>query len=292
MTVAALLSDARSALDRAGVASAEWDAERLLRHVLGWDRAALLARADAPVPPEEEARFRALIEERGRRVPLQHLVGVQAFWKHEFVVGPDVLVPRPETETLVEASLELVWRVVRPVIVDVGTGSGCIALSLAMERQDATVHAVDVSKPALAVARENARLLGLEPRVEFHHGDLLAPVLDLAGRIDLVVSNPPYVETRERDGLEPEVRDHDPAEALFPPQGALALYRRLAREAAGCLRPGGWLAVEVPSPASASVSALFASHHFEDIHVLRDLAGLERVVHGRLSGTGAPSALG
>jgi release factor glutamine methyltransferase len=292
MTVAALLSDARSALDSAGVPSADWDAERLLRHVLGWDRAALIARPDATVPPEEEARFRALVERRRRRVPLQHLVGRQAFWKHEFLVSPDVLVPRPETEALVEASLELVWRVERPVIVDVGTGSGCIALSLAQEREDATVHAVDVSQAALAVARENARLLGLERRVEFHHGDLLAPVEELAGRIDLVVGNPPYLEPGERDGLEPEVRDHDPAEALFPPEGTLALYGRLTGEAAGCLRPGGWLAVEVPPPASGSVSALFASHRFEDIHVLRDLAGRERVVHGRLSGTGAPSALG
>ena len=191
---AALVKDAAATLAAAGVPAPEWDAERLLRHVLGWDRAALVANPDRVVPEPEAERFRALVRRRASREPLQYILGTQAFWKHEFLVTPAVLIPRPETELLVETSLELLKDVERPLIVDVGTGSGCIALSLAAERPDAEVHAIDISAPALAVARENARRLGLEGRVAFHHGDLLEPVAHLAGRIDLVVSNPPYVD--------------------------------------------------------------------------------------------------
>ena len=291
MTVAALLSEASVALGAAGVGSSDWDAERLLRHVLGWDRAALIARPDAEIAPVDEARFRSLVQERAHRVPLQHLVGRQAFWKHEFVVSPDVLIPRPETELLVETSLDLLRRVARPLIVDVGTGSGCIGLSLAAEREDAFVHAVDLSEAALAVARENARLLGLELRVAFHQGDLLAPVTALAGRVDLVVSNPPYVDLADREGLAPEVRDHDPSVALFAPGGPLAVYRRLAEEAPRVLRPGGSLAVEVSPALVRPVTTLLAENLFERIGVLRDLAGGARVVHARLAEAPDPSAL-
>jgi release factor glutamine methyltransferase len=291
MTVASLLSEAKTALGAAGVPSADWDAELLLRHVLGWDRAALLARPEAAIAKDDETRFRELVGERARRVPLQHLVGRQAFWKHEFVVSPDVLVPRPETELLVETALELVWRAERPVIVDVGTGSGCIGLSLAKEREDAFVHAVDVSAAALAVARENARLLGVEARVVFHHGDFLAPVAELAGRLDLVVSNPPYVDPADRDALAPEVRDHDPAVALFAPDGAVPVYRRLAGEAARLLRPGGGLAVEVPPQAATKVATLLTESGFSGPRVLPDLAGRARVVHARLAEAPGRSAL-
>jgi release factor glutamine methyltransferase len=245
MTAVALLREATAALREAGVVAAEWDAERLLRHVLGWERAALLSRPEAEIAPESEARFRSLVTERARRVPLQHLVGSQAFWRHDFLVGPDVLVPRPETELLVELALERLGAIAQPLLVDVGTGSGCIALSLAHERPDATVHATDLSEAALAVARENARRLGLETRVQFHLGDLLDPVAHLSGRVDLVVSNPPYVSAEERDALAPEVREHEPAIALFAPERGLGVYRRLAGAAASVLRPGGTLLLEL-----------------------------------------------
>ena len=155
--------------------------------------------------------------ERARRVPLQQLVGTQAFWRHEFKVTRDVLTPRPETELLVEASLEVLRDTARPLIVDVGTGSGCIALSLAAERPDARVHATDVSPAALAVARENARRLGLADRVSFHEGDLLQPLASQFGAIDLVVSNPPYVDERERGHARPgSARPRAGARALRP----------------------------------------------------------------------------
>src|SRR5512135_1683988 len=171
MTAAALLEDAAAALSAAGVSSPERDAERLLRHVLGWGRATLVANPDRPVPAREADRFRSLVARRAAREPLQYIVGTQAFWKHDFLVTPAVLIPRPETELLVETSLELLQGVDRPVVVDVGTGSGCIALSIAAERADAEVHATDISAAALEVARENARRLGLEGRVRFHHGN-------------------------------------------------------------------------------------------------------------------------
>ncbi len=191
MTVQGALREAGERLRSAGVDSPEHDAEVLLLHVLGWDRGRLLADGPQSMPPDAETSYRELVEERARRRPLQHLVGSQWFWKHEFLVTPDVLVPRPETERLVEVGLDLLREVERPRIVDVGTGSGCIALSLAAERPDAEVHATDISGPALAVARENALRIGLEARVAFHLGDLLEPMTHLAGRVDLVVSNPP-----------------------------------------------------------------------------------------------------
>jgi release factor glutamine methyltransferase len=282
MTAAALLADAAATLAAAGVAAPEWDAERLLRHVLGGDRAALVASPAAEVPAETEARFRALVARRAARVPLQHIVGTQAFWKHDFLVTPDVLVPRPETELLVEASLELLHGVERPVVVDVGTGSGCIAISLAFERPDAEVHATDISEPALMVARENARRLNLERRVAFHRGHLLEPVSGLEGRVDLVVSNPPYVDPADREELAPEVRDHEPAEALFPPGDALSVYRRLVPGSAALLRAGGALAVEISPFIPGDVVGLFTEAGFPEPAVRPDLAGLPRVVLGRL----------
>jgi release factor glutamine methyltransferase len=278
MTAAALLRAAAGELQAAGVASPDWDAERLLRHVTGWDRAALVANPDAPVADDVAARLRELVARRAARVPLQHLVGTQAFWRHELLVTPDVLIPRPETEVLVETALGLLRDVERPIVVDVGTGSGCIALSIAAEREDAEVHAIDLSEPALAVARENARRLGLEGRVAVHHGDLLAPASSLSGRIDLIVSNPPYVDPADRDTLAPEVRDHEPALALFPPGDALSVYRRLAPDAVALLRPGGWLAVEVGHGQAAAVAAILEAAGLVPRSPVEDLQGIERVV--------------
>ena len=281
MTVAELLEEAARDMRDKGVPAPEWDAERLLRHVLGCNRASLIASPGATVAAEAERAFRGLVAERAKRVPLQQLTGLQAFWRHEFRVTPDVLIPRPETELLVETALELLRGVDGPLIVDVGTGSGCIALSLAAERPDACVHATDVSAPALDVARDNARRLGLEGRVAFHLGQILEPVNGLEGKIDFVVSNPPYVDASERDGLAPEVRDHEPEIALFPPSDALSVYRRLVPVACVWLRPGGFLAVEIAPTLVDAVTDLFVGAGFEDVRVANDLAGRARLVRGR-----------
>ena len=281
MTVAELLAEAARELQQHGVLAPEWDAERLLRHVLGCDRATILASPSAAVAAEPERAFRGLVAERAKRVPLQHLTGSQAFWKHEFRVTPDVLIPRPETELLVETALELLRGSERPLIVDVGTGSGCIALSLASERPDAELHATEISAPALEVARENARRLGLEGRVAFHLSLLLEPVSGLEERVDLVVSNPPYVGPTERDALAPEVRDHEPALALFPPGDALSVYRRLVPAAFEWLRPGGFLIVEIAPTLADAVSGLLAEAGFADVRLANDLAGRARLARGR-----------
>jgi len=281
MTATTLLAEAGGVLAAAGVPSPDRDAERLLRHVLGWDRAALLANPDRAVGEEEAELFRALVQRRAAREPLQHILGTQAFWKHDFLVTPAVLIPRPETELLVETGLELLRGVKRPLVVDVGTGSGCIALSLAAERPDAEVHGTDVSGPALDVARENARRLELESRVIFHEGDLLEPVAHLAGRVDLVVSNPPYVDPAVRTSLAPEVRDHDPALALHPPDGVLSMYHRLAEGALHTLRPGGWLAVELGQGLAEPVEAVCRTAGLTPSKPGLDLAGIPRTLTAR-----------
>jgi release factor glutamine methyltransferase len=278
MTAAALVAEAARILAAAGVEAPEWDAERLLRHVLGWDRARLLASPTHPVTASDEERFRLLLARRASREPLQYILGTQAFWKHDFLVTPAVLIPRPETELLVETSLDLLKDVERPLVVDVGTGSGCIALSLAVERPDAEVHATDISEPALTVARENARRLGLEGRVTFHHGDLLEPVARLAGRVDLVVSNPPNVDPADRGALAPEVRDHEPSTALFPDEGPLGVYGRLAAAASRHLRPRGWLVLEMGASLAEGVAKACAGAGLEVQPPLIDLAHLPRVI--------------
>lgn len=278
-TADALVADAAARLTAAGVPDAAQDAERLLRHVLGWDRARLLTDGGSVVAAADAQRFRWLVGLRAARRPLQHLVGTQAFWRHEFAVTPDVLIPRPETEILVEAALARLAGVPRPVVADVGTGSGCIALSVAAELAAAELHAVDVSEPALAVARANARQLGLEARVQFHRGDLLAPVRGL--RFDAILSNPPYVDPADAPGLLPEVRDHEPALALFPPGDAYAVYRRLIPEAVPCLRPGGWLLLEVGQGMADMVAGLCTQAGLTVEAVLPDLQGIPRTVVAR-----------
>jgi len=281
MTVSQALRQAEQRLREAGVPDPALDDERLLRHVLGWDRAAVITRAADALPAPEQKRFFSLVDERAGRRPLQHLTGTQAFWRHDFVVSADVLIPRPETETLVEAALEAMRDVAAPVVVDVGTGSGCVALSLAAERVDAVVHAVDASAAALAVAAENARRLGLPGRVEFHEGDLLEPVARLRGAVHLVVSNPPYVDPSEIPSLAFEVRDHEPRSALVAPQPPYGIYERLAAQAVETLRPGGRLLVEVGRGMADGVAARLVAAGLVGIETRPDLAGVARVVSGR-----------
>jgi release factor glutamine methyltransferase len=273
-----LLSRAREQLARAGVADDDLDAELLLRHVTGWDRAALLAQLDRDVATAEAEAFDAAVARRAAREPLQYVTGLQWFWKSEFVVSPAVLIPRPETEGLVELALQLLRDVRDPVVTDVGTGSGCIAVSLALERPDAAVHATDVSRAALDVAAQNARRLGA--RVHFHEADLLAGAASWAPACDLILSNPPYVD-RSDPRLMPEVRDHEPAVALFPPGDALFYFRRLARDAAPYLTPGGGIAFEVGAGQAAAVSDLLRAEGYEHIAAHDDLRGIPRVLGAR-----------
>lgn len=283
MTVSEALHDAARALRAAGVPDAVHDAELLLRHALGWDAAALVARAREGLDGSALQRLRALVAERSRRVPLQHLVGSVEFWRREFLVSPAALIPRPETELLVETALEQLTGRRSPVVVDVGTGTGCVALSIAADRPDAQVHAVEVSPEAVALARDNARRLGLAERVAFHQGDLLAPVADLAGRVHLVVSNPPYLDATEIEQLAPEVRDHEPRLALLPPDGdRYSIYRRLAPQAARLLKPDGGLLLEIGLGMDASVRLICEAAGLRVERAAPDLQEIPRVLiaHG------------
>jgi release factor glutamine methyltransferase len=261
-----------------GVPNAALDAELLLRHVMGWDRATLLAETKTEIGEQAAARYFALVDERASRRPLQHLTGIQAFWRHKFRVTPDVLIPRPETEILVETALGLLRQMPNPLMVEVGTGSGCIALSLAMELPNAEIHATEISLAALAVAEDNARRLGLADRVSFHLGDLLVPVADLAGRLDMVVSNPPYVDPADRVSLAPEVRDHEPALALFPGGDAYAVYRRLVPQAMRLLRPGGRLLLEIGQGMSQGVEPICRETGLTVETVIPDLQSIPRAL--------------
>jgi release factor glutamine methyltransferase len=279
--VASLARQGSAVLRASGVPSAERDAEVLLAHALGEEPARLHARPDAAVTEEVEARFRELLARRGARVPLQYLTGIQEFWSLRFRVTPAVLIPRPETEGLVEAFLRLLDRP-EPLVADVGTGSGCLAVAVVHEVPGATVHAVDDSEEALAVARENAVAHGVEGRIVFHRGDLVGPLLTagLPGRVDAILSNPPYVGEEEMTTLEPEVALHEPRRALTPGRDALLIHRRLAREAASILKPGGHLIVEIGAGQEGSLRALYAGG-LEVIEVRPDLAGIPRVLVAR-----------
>lgn len=276
MTVAEALARAASRLAGAGVTAARLDADLLLRHVTGWDAAAVLVRASECLSVASGDAFDRLVEERARRRPLQHLTGVAHFWRHEFRVTPDVLIPRPETEHLVEAALEWLSSRERPVVADVGTGSGCIALSIAAERPEVIVHAIDLSPAALAIARENAARLRMEDRVRFWEGDLLAPLADQ--KLDMILSNPPYVDADEVPTLAPEVRDHEPRMALVPPGERFTVYRRLARESLAALKPGGVLMVEIGRGMEDGVCRIVQDAGLEVERVIPDLQSIPRVV--------------
>ena len=263
-----------------GIETPRLDAELLLASALGSDRLRLYVDFDRPVNEAERAVYRDLVRRRaGRRVPVAQLLGRREFWSLPLVVTPDVLVPRPETETLVAAALErLADRGAARRVLDVGTGSGAVALALASELPGARVVATDVSEAALEVARSNARALGLAERVSFALGDLFAPV---AGqRFDLLVSNPPYLGERQRATLAPEL-SHEPEGALFAGEDGLAVLRRLVEGAAGALEPGGALAFELAPQQAPVVVDWCRAAGLLDVRVHRDLAKLPRVVSGR-----------
>jgi release factor glutamine methyltransferase len=271
---AEVLRRATRYLDRHGVDSPETTAEVLLMQVLETDRAGLYTR-ERGLDAREARMFGRAICQRCTGVPVQHLTGRQGFRRIVVEVRPGVFVPRPETELLVEHTLSALADVSDPVIVDAGTGTGAIALSIKDERPDAAVFATDLSPEAVELARANANRLGLE--VSVLEGDLLSPLPgDLRGRVDLVVSNPPYLSEGELDGLPPEVRA-DPQLALV---GDLEPYRRLAAEMPGWLRAGGALAVEIDARRGEDVVRILGAV-FAEVRVEPDLAGRDRVVVAR-----------
>ena len=279
-------------LRASGSRSPRLDAELLLATVLGVDRTGLFRQPERALALEEAERFDAFVARREALEPVAYIRGLRAFRTLELEVTPAVLIPRPETETLVDVALELLDGAsppgpFAPLVLDVGTGSGCIALALAAENPYVRVVASDVDEAALAVARRNAARLGLERRLVLVRSDLLADLpTDL--RFDLVLSNPPYIPAAEYEALEPNVHDFEPRLALYGGADGLDVYRRLVPAAAARLRRGGALAVEVGAGQAAAVAELFAAAGgFAAAEQRLDLGGVPRVVSARRVGAAA-----
>lgn len=276
MTLGETLKNAVAELAGAGVGSPRMNAEVLLMFVLACDRAYLYAHPERELTAGEQARYRQALEERARGVPSQYITGHQEFWGLDLIVTPAVLIPRPETEHLVEAVLDLARPLPRPRIADVGTGSGCVALALAHELAHAEIHAAELSPAALEVARANAARLNLEGRVRFHQADLLEGV---PGEFDIIASNPPYVGESEADKVQREVRKFEPQMAVFAGAEGLDTIRRLIPQARQCLHPGGWLAMEIGFSQEEKVRALLGE--WNEVHSIPDLQGIPRVMLAR-----------
>jgi len=279
------LRDAIALLEENRVGSPRMNAEVLLMFVLGCDRAYLYAHPERELSDDEQARYEEALEQRARGIPAQYITGHQEFWGLDFIVSPAVLIPRPETEHLVEAVLEISrglphpvspkageTRVGHPRIADVGTGSGCVALALASELPQAEIHATEISEDALEIARANAARLGFERRVTFHCTDLLAGI---DGQFDIIASNPPYVGESEYDKVQLEVRKFEPRCAVFAGPDGMDMIRRLAWQARTLLEPGGILAMEIGYSQEAAVRDVLCD--WRDVHTIPDLQGIPRV---------------
>jgi release factor glutamine methyltransferase len=267
-----------------GIDSPRLTIEELLGHVLACSRIQLYMDLQRPLEAGELTRLRALVERRDARIPLQHLLGSSEFRGRRFAVDRRALIPRPETELLVEACLEELPTEREAVALELGPGSGIIAISLLAERTTLRMVAVELSAEAAALARENVEQLGVADRLDLREGDLFAP-LHASERFDLIVSNPPYVDSATISTLEPEVRDHDPHLALDGGARGLEVIARIVAEAGQWLVPGGLLALEIGDDQGNAVKALLAEARFEDIRIKKDYAELDRLAFGRKGAT-------
>ncbi len=284
MTYRECYEAARRLLAGSGIEEGDLDARLLLEFVCGTDRNTLLAHGDREVSGEEGERLERLLERRAAHVPLQHLTGTQNFMGLDFLVNEHVLIPRQDTEILVEEVLKDLHDGMR--ILDLGTGSGCILISLLHFSNDCEGVGVDISPEALKVAEENARRL-LRQKVLFLQGDLFEPVAPLeseTGRFDLIVSNPPYIPTDVIPTLMEEVREHEPWTALDGSGDGLVFYRRILADCGGYLVRGGKLYFEIGYDQGPAVSAMMAEAGFREVEVVQDYGGLDRVVFGTYLG--------
>lgn len=268
-------------LERRGDPHPRRSAEWLLSAATGLSRVELYAYHDRPLAPEERDRYRALVATRAEGMPLQYVTGEMPFRHLVIKVEPGVFIPRPETEVLVDVALGLVGDADAPLVLDLCTGSGCVAVSIAAEREKARVWATDLDDGAVGVARANALRAGVADRVEVLHGDLFDPVPpELLGRVDLVVSNPPYVPSADLPALPDEVLGFEPVRALDGGPDGLDVVRRIAEEAFAWLAPSGALALEVDSR-RADDAARLLERVYDGVTITRDLTGRDRIVSGR-----------
>lgn len=270
---------ATNQLERAQIESARFEAQLLLALALNVSRVSVIAQT-YPCPSSEQWQaFANLVQERCRHTPLAYLRGSQEFYGLTFTVTPDVLIPRPETELLVEFALEMLQAIPDrqpPIITDVGAGSGCIGIAILANNPGARALSLDISAPALAIARNNAQQNGVSDRIRFVRSDLISGVG--RGTIDILVSNPPYIPDGEIPILQPEVRDFEPRLALEGGPDGLAPHRRLAANARHVLRPHGWIATEVALGQAAAVAAIFHGAGLHRVTTRQDLMGIDRIV--------------
>lgn len=293
------LNQAVARLTAEKVPSPRMNAELLLMFTLGCERSHLFAHPERKLTADEQSRYDAALAERSRGVPAQYITGHQEFWGMDLIVSPAVLIPRPETEHVIEVVLQLLGSDLRPPpsahmgrasppsggmkprlrMVDVGTGSGAIALALGKEVPEAEIDATDISLPALEIARANAARHQLEKRIHFHHTDLIE---GLGGNFDFVVSNPPYVGESEQDTVQLEVRKFEPRSAVFAGPSGAEVIARLVPQARAALRPGGWLVMEISGAIVDRVRGLLEA--WEQVEVIPDLQAIPRVVRARKGG--------
>jgi release factor glutamine methyltransferase len=278
LTVAEALKEGARKLERAGLPDPRRDAALLLRHLLGLDAAQFFLRADHRIAHEELRAYMSLIGRRASGEPMQYITGHQEFYGLDFIVTRDVLIPRPETELIVEKVIQLAGGLPGQLIVDVGTGSGCIAIALAKNLPGARLIATDISEAALELARLNAERHSV--RIEFFCGDLMEPLshLHLEGSVDFIASNPPYIPLSEPHLLQPEVLNYEPPVALFGGQDGLEFHRRLLSESGTYLKPGRYMIVEIGYGQIEAMRALIDPEDWELIEVANDLQGIPRAL--------------
>ncbi|HKQ51251.1 MAG TPA: peptide chain release factor N(5)-glutamine methyltransferase [Pyrinomonadaceae bacterium] len=279
LTIAGAVVEAAQVLRRAGLAEARREAASLLEHVTGRDRTFLITSAESLLAPEEVNHLRALVARRAAGEPLQYITGHQEFYRLDFEVTPAVLIPRPETELLVETALDLLDETDSPALVlDVGTGSGCIAVSLLHERPRVRAVGVDISEQALRVAARNAARAGVDERLRLLASDSFSALNPSRARFEMIVSNPPYVTEDALNGLQREVRDHEPRVALTPGGDGLRLIRALLSDAPRYLNPGGHLLIEIGFDQHEAVERLLDPRVWQLLGIHRDLQGIPRTV--------------
>lgn len=287
LSIAQLIVEAAQALRRAGVPEARREAGSLLAHVIARDRTFLITHADESVAPADAGRFRACVQRRAAGEPLQYITGCQEFFGLDFEVTPDVLIPRPETELLVETALAILKETKEetndaPLVCDAGTGTGCIAITLLHEQTELRAVALDISPQALRVATRNAARHAVSNRLTFIASDCFDALDAASAQFSLIVSNPPYIEAGVLDGLQREVREHEPRLALSPGTDGLLVIKRLIEDAPRFLKPGGHLLLEIGFDQHEAVTQLINAGAWQLLDIRKDLQGIPRVVVAKL----------
>lgn len=280
MKVADALKTASEILQNSGIENPRREASSLLAHALQKDKTFLIAHDDYSLTGKEENRFREILERRAIREPFQYIVGKQEFFGLDFIVTPDVLIPRPETELIVEESIEILKGTGKSAICEIGTGSGCISVSILYQVQSASAVGLDISENALGIARKNAEIHEVNERLELKVSDVFSALE--AEKFDLIVSNPPYIPSIDIFNLQPEVRDYEPLNALTDGGDGFSIIRKIILETPHFLKPKGILLMEIGFEQAAKVETLFSLEIWNSIDYLFDLQGIPRTVKASL----------